>query len=214
MAATKQPRRKRLGEADVAALVIGAREGDAGCWEQLVEVFTPLIWSIVRAHGLRADDAADIAQVTWLRLVENLDNLTQPGRAAAWLATTTRRECLRVLRFGDRQVLVAGDDVVFDPAGDAVAEVDAGVLAGEERQALAVAFTRAPTRCRVLLRLLTSDPPLSYQEISEILEMPVGSIGPTRQRCLTCLRQLLERGSGDRAPAPAIAGVGTASTTS
>jgi RNA polymerase sigma factor (sigma-70 family) len=189
-------KKRRLNEAQVAALLEEARDGSQEAWDELVDFFGGLIWAIARSHNLGAGDAADVAQVTWLRLVEHLDRLTEPERLAAWLATTTRRECLRVLRAGHAHVLVPDDDDVFDPADREAKPVDAGLLAQEQRRTLAAAFRRIPNRCQVLLRLLTADPPLKYQEVSEVLGMPIGSIGPTRQRCLECLRQRLDEVEG------------------
>ena len=141
-------------------------------------------------------DAADVAQLTWLRLVEHLADLKDPGRVGAWLATTARRESLRVLRHTQRNVLSA-DDRVFD--GELPEPtLDSDLLVAERDQTLWRSFTRLPPRDRMLLRLLTSSQTLSYEEIAAALDMPIGSIGPTRIRALQRLRRQLQR-DGDLA---------------
>ena len=87
----------------VRSLVEAAVAGDASAWDRLVELFAPTVWAIARAHRLSTSDAADVSRTTWMRLVENLDRIDQPEHVQAWLATTTRRESLRVLRLAGRQ---------------------------------------------------------------------------------------------------------------
>lgn len=176
-----------------AALVASAARGDEAAWAALVDRYTPLVLSVIRAHGLSRADAADVNQTVWLRLVEHLDRLAQPAALAGWLATTTRRECYRQLRIGRRTQ-------PFDPYDDS-AEAHAGVfllvdstapdedlLRAERQQALREGFAQLPPRCRELLALMTAEPPVSYREIGERLRIPVGSIGPTQARCLQKLR--------------------------
>lgn len=177
---------------EVAALVRDAAEGDQDAWDALVARFSGLVWAVVRAHRLSDHDAADAFQTTWLRLVEHLGGLREPERVGAWLATTARRECLRALR-------VARRTVPTEDAGAELAAPDvdvAGAMALPARdRALWDAFATLTDRCRALLRLLMADPAPSYREIGEALGMPVGSIGPTRERCLSRLRSALaERG--------------------
>ena len=117
--------------------------------------------------------------------------IRDPERLGGWLATTARRECLRCLRTSGRSIPV-DDDSVFDRAGTEPApELDAGLLRDERDTGLWRAFARISDRCQRLLRILTADPPPSYEDVSETLEMPIGSIGPTRQRCLDRLRSEL-----------------------
>lgn len=182
---------ERRSSEEVALLVAGAGRGDQRAWNALVQEFGPLVWAIARAHRLGDADAADVAQVTWLRLVEHLDDLNDPGRVGAWLATTARRESLRLLRHARRTVLV-GDDNAADQESTG-ASPDAGLLLNERDQALSRSFSRLKARDRQLLQLLTSDTDASYEEISAALDMPVGSIGPTRARALERLRRELER---------------------
>ena len=143
-----------------------------------MQEFSGLVWAIARAHRLGHADAADVAQLTWLRLVEHLADLKDPGRVGAWLATTARRECLHALRHTQRNVLSA-DDRMFD--GELPEPtLDSDLLLAERDQTLWRSFTRLPPRDRMLLRLLTSSQTLSYEEIAAALDMPIGSIGPTK----------------------------------
>ncbi|MGQ0519747.1 MAG: RNA polymerase sigma factor [Actinomycetota bacterium] len=169
-------------------LVRLAGQGDRDAWDALVMRFEGLVWSIARGHRLDSAAAADVSQTVWLRLVENLDRLREPDRVGAWLAATARNECLRVLRLSGRQVPTDFEAEV-DPLPNEVDQVDAGLLAGERNQELWQAFAGISERCQVLLRLLIADPPPSYDEIATLLDMAVGSIGPTRARCLEHLRR-------------------------
>jgi RNA polymerase sigma factor (sigma-70 family) len=174
---------------DLAAVVGAASQGDRGAWNALVERYGAMIWSVARAHRLGDADAADVFQTTWLRLVEHLGEIRNPDGIGAWLATTARHECLRILRVGQRHVLTDGFDMAEESS--AAPPPDAGLLAGERDAALWRAFSGISARCRGLLRMLVADPPPSYEEIGAALDMPIGSIGPTRGRCLEQLRARL-----------------------
>lgn len=166
-----------------------AAAGDRLAWERLVERFAPTVWAIARAHRLNAADAADVSQTTWVRLVENLHRIEQPERVGAWLATTARRESLRLLRLSGRQIPRSDDmESVADPSPSSGFE--SSLVACQRVQVIAGLVDRLPLRSGMLLRLLSSDPPLSYKDISETLQMPIGSIGPTRARALEQLRRL------------------------
>jgi RNA polymerase sigma factor (sigma-70 family) len=166
-------------------LVSRATDGDPLAWDQLVEDLTGLLWSVARSHGLDAADAADVVQTTWLRLAENLHRLRDPERVTAWLATTARRESLRLLRGSHRNVPagveVGNEAITTDRPEDPL-------LRAEQDALLWGAFATLPTLCRSLLRVLMADPAPSYAEVSAALDMPVGSIGPRRARCLQRLR--------------------------
>jgi RNA polymerase sigma factor (sigma-70 family) len=177
--------------ADLAVLTERAARGDQAAWNELVERHTPMLWSLVRSFRLSADDAADVVQLTWVRLVEQLPRIREPQRVASWLATTARQEALRVQRMHGR-VVPAGDGSVFDdlPDTDAVPPPDAIVRA--ERDAdLWRAFNLLSPRCQKVLQVLLADQDASYASLSSALGVPVGSIGPTRNRCLDKLRRLL-----------------------
>lgn len=178
---------KRAGE-----LVLRAAEGDRAAWADLVEAYVGLIWAITRAYRLRDNDAQDVSQTTWLRLVENVDRLEDPARVGAWLATTARRECLRVLRHTRRQVLIGEtDELELIEAVDSPVDLD--LLRDESVTEVRAAMNGVSETCRVLMTLLMLDPPPSYEEVSAALGMPVGSIGPTRGRCLAKLRAILDK---------------------
>lgn len=180
-----------MNEADeVTALVRRAAGGDEAAWNALVAKYANLLWSIARAHRLGAEAAADVVQTCWLRLLENLSRINEPERLAGWLATTARHECLRTLRRSGRED--PADDTTLDRPDDLSPPVDAGVLVGERDAALWRALDRLGERCRILLRVLLADPPPAYDTVSKLLDMPVGSIGPTRARCLAKLRALAE----------------------
>jgi len=129
-----------------------------------------------------------VIQTTWLRLVENIDRIEQPERLGAWLATTSRRESLKI---ATRQAPIPATDAVYLIADDKIDPSDAGLLREEQARAIRNAAERLPLRCQRLLGLLMGNEDLPYKEISELLSMPVGSIGPTRGRCLDHLRQML-----------------------
>ena len=136
-------------------------------------------------------DTDDVFQLTWLRLVANLDRIREPGRVGAWLATTASHECLRLLRKAGRQA--PGEDGWEDDLVDDGRDVDDGLLVSERDRALWQAMGMLSASCQRLLRLLAADPAPSYQEVAEVLAMPIGSIGPTRSRCLDHLRTHFRR---------------------
>ena len=154
-----------------------------------MERFAGLVWATVRAHRLAPADAADVAQTTWLRLVESLDRINEPDRLGAWLATTARRECLRHIRLQGR-VVSTGDNAVFEAPSEERAEQR--LLTRERNVALRRALGRISERCQELLRVLAAPEPPSYEEIAAALDMPIGAIGPTRARCVEQLRRTPE----------------------
>lgn len=156
-------------------LVARARKDDPDAWAALVERYTGMLWSIARSYDLGAADSGDVIQTSWLRLVERLHLLRKPDSVGSWLAATAHRESRRTLRRGRRECLGAADR-----AAPAHVDYDLGKL-----------LAALPERCRTILRVLAQAPPLSYAEIAAALEIPVGSIGPTRRRCLGRLRDRL-----------------------
>ena len=174
---------------DVGVLVHAAAGGDQQAWSVLVDRYSKLVWAVARNHRLSADDAAEVSQTTWLKLAEHIDRLQDPSKVGGWLATTARHEALRVLRGAGRQIPM-GDDMP-EPECPAV-ELDDELLRSERDTLLWQAFSRLPARDQALLRLLVSDPMPSYEEIGAAMGMPVGSVGPTRARCLERLRREAE----------------------
>lgn len=174
-----------------AVLVSRGRAEDRDTWDKLVDRYAPLIWSICRLYRLDSADAEDVGQKVWLHLVDQLDSLRDPAALPGWLATTTRRECLRVLRARGSERL---DTKLADsPQSTDDMVTDEEILAVERRAALRAAVAELPPRCQQLLAMLTSDPPRSYAEISAELGIPVGSIRGQRERCLAQLRAIIAR---------------------
>jgi RNA polymerase sigma factor (sigma-70 family) len=169
----------------VVALVARARDDDQAAWNAIVERFAPLVWAVCRRYRLSRADAEDVWASVWLRLVERLDTLREPRALPGWLATTASHECLTVLRARKREVPIT-DDITVDETSPAS---DEWLLTQERHIALRAGFAELPDHCRTLLALVFADPPLPYTEISRRLNLRVGGIGPTRQRCLEKLRR-------------------------
>jgi len=183
-----------------ADLLARAGAGEPAAWDGLVERYTNLLWSVGRAHRLSTADAGDVVQTTWLRLVENLERIQDPERLAGWLVTTARRECLKVLRRGGRELAIGTDDAALDVVDELAPALDAALLAEERDAALWACFTRLSERCQLLLRVLMATDAPAYAEVSEALGMPIGSIGPTRMRCLDRLRAVARETDVDLGP--------------
>ena len=173
----------------VTALVTRAGNGDTQAWHALVERYAPLIWSICRRYRLADADAQDVSQDIWLHLIQNLDTLRDPAALPGWLATTTRRECGRKVRAASRPHAAGyllDTEILPDKRA---ATADQELLKAERHAALRQAFAALAPSGRQLIAMLTADPPVPYTEISARLGIPVGSIGPTRRRCLDKIRR-------------------------
>jgi RNA polymerase sigma factor (sigma-70 family) len=168
----------------VVALVTRAAGGDPAAWNEIVERYAPLVWSICTRFGLSNHDREDVGQNVWLLLVGQLGKLREPAALPGWLATTTHRECLRIVTAARRSERL-GDALPF--ADNTM--IDEEILMAERNAALRAALAELPPRCQRLITMLTSDPPSSYAQISATLDIPVGSIGPQRARCLDRLRK-------------------------
>jgi RNA polymerase sigma factor (sigma-70 family) len=176
-------------DSSVGALIARVGDGDQEAWNEIIERYAPLVWSICVRYQLGRPDIDDVGQSVWLLLVENIGKLRDPAALPGWLATTTKRECLRILRAThrhDHADLPPEDQLPPNP--DAVT-IEQEVIAVERHAALRAAFAELPRACHELLSLLIDDPPLSYADISTALGVPIGSIGPTRARCLGRLRR-------------------------
>ena len=197
-----------VADFEASDLVAAARRGDKASWEALVYRYSGLVWSVARGYRLSSADSADVFQTTWLRLVEHLGRISDPGQVGAWLATTARHEALRIARGVTRTVLA--DDATLAALGHvddrsperAALEAEQARLDAVRADDLWRAFGGLPARCRELLRLLVASPPPSYLEVAAALDMPVGSIGPTRARCLRRLRDRLAGDGPDTASRP------------
>ena len=180
-------RAAQRGERDTASLVEAAAAGEAQAWQELIDRYAVLIRSVCRSHRLCEADGEDVAQLTWLRAVEHIGRLRDPERFGAWVATTARRECLRVLQ--GRKRVVPTCDEVRNPLFAAHVDEEEIAVAAERRAAVRQALTVLPSKQQTLLRLLHSEREPSYDVISSTLGMPIGSIGPTRGRALERLRK-------------------------
>ncbi|MEY9893453.1 RNA polymerase sigma factor (sigma-70 family) [Catenulispora sp. MAP5-51] len=178
-----------------ALLVKAAAAGDASAWQQIVDDYSRLVWSVARGFRLSLADAADVTQNTWLRLVENLDRIQNPEQLAGWLATTTRREALRLIRKTQREVPDSEEaeaNVSFFGDSDDDGDPETAMVAQQDSSDLWQAFATLSERCRKLLRVVAVTPLESYAAVAEALGMRVGSIGPTRSRCLEHLKRALK----------------------
>ncbi|MFG2883491.1 RNA polymerase sigma factor [Streptomyces sp. NPDC048297] len=182
---------------EVGALVRSAVDGDAAAWKALVEGLSPLVWSVVRAHRLSDADGHEVYQTVWFRFAQHLGRLREPDKAGAWLASTARHECLKVLKALARLTLTDDPHVLDRASEDRTPEqslIDSEEEAdrAERNRRLWQEFEELGDRCRQLLRVLIASPPPSYLEVSAALGIAVGSIGPLRQRCLRRLRARLD----------------------
>ena len=172
----------------ITDLVTRASSGDQRAWDDLVERYAPLVWSVCRRYQLSRADADDVHQTVWLQLVNRLDTIRDPLALPGWLATTARRECVRVLRAARgphaAEYVPDAETIPGQQAGTAEQEL----LVAERHAALREALARLPPCCQRLIGKLIEDPPATYAQISASLSIPVGSIGPLRGRCLDKLR--------------------------
>jgi RNA polymerase sigma factor (sigma-70 family) len=188
MAAGEQPE-------DDAALVLRCRNGDQRAWVQLVGRYQRLVYAVALRARLDPAGAADVFQTVFARLVEHLPRIDDPTRLQAWLVTTARREAVLLMQRSRRNVSLTDDE-----GAQVMQLVDDGESAEDElaalqrRNGLRNALERLDERCRTLLTLLfdDSDTRPAYDAIAQRLGIPVGSIGPTRARCLGKLRTLAE----------------------
>jgi len=173
----------------VIALVARVGDGDQDAWDELIERYSPLVWSICARYQLNRQDIDDVGQSVWLLLVEQIAKLREPAALPGWLATTTKRECLRILRAARRHEHAGLPPEDQMPSDLAATMIEEEVIAAERDAALRAAFAELPRTCHELLSMLMSDPPPAYVDVSARLGMAVGSIGPMRARCLDRLRR-------------------------
>src|SRR5215475_16209526 len=143
---------------EVASLVRRAADGDRTAWDRLVDQYTRLIWSITVEFKLAESDASDVAQTTWLRLLEHIDRIEYPDRVGSWLAATARNECLRSLA-ARKRVILGHEDVEPETAVAHGPEVDERLLAAERAQVVRDAISHLPRRWQRMLEMLMADPP-------------------------------------------------------
>ncbi|WP_345802843.1 sigma-70 family RNA polymerase sigma factor [Microbacterium sp. AZCO] len=173
-----------------AALFVRWREGDSRAMDELVRLMTPPLWHIVRSYGLDASLAEDVVQTTWLTLVRRHATITDPLAVSGWLTMCARREAWRVGK--QHRLATPTEAEALEPHLPVHESAEQTAAADDERRRLWTAVGRLDERCRHLLRIVAFDDRPDYARIAEDLSMPVGSIGPTRQRCLAKLRAELE----------------------
>lgn len=173
-----------------ATLFRNFRAGDEPAMGELVSLLTPILWHTVRGQRLDRESAEDVVQTTWLALVRSADSITDPQAVLAWLIVTARRESWRVVKRTDRvEPKDFEDDDVVAPARDLPEE---RVLQSDTETRLWQHIAQLPERCQALLRVIAFADRPDYAAVAKALGMPVGSIGPTRGRCLAKLRTLLD----------------------
>jgi len=170
-------------------LLLRAAAGEREAWDALVDRFDQMVWSVARSFRLDDAAASDVAQTVWLRLIENVDRIQDPERLPGWLATTCRREALRVIKRSERSVPSDFEYDIEDPSPS----LESMMIEDEETREVVQAFAELGEECQQLLRLLTVEPALSYEEIAEATGRPVGSLGPTRGRCVERLKAAISR---------------------
>lgn len=163
------------------------RDGDVERMGEVVEMLNPLLWRTARSQGADRETASDVVQVAWLKLVEHADRLADPQALLQWLLVTVRRECWRRTTRDRREIPTELDDETpaVDLSPESLAEMS------DEQQVLWQHVSELSARCRTLLQVIAFADRPDYAAISAALGMPVGSIGPTRGRCLAALRKAL-----------------------
>ncbi len=178
-----------------AAAYAAYRDGDPNALGTLVDIVTPVLWHLVRGCGLDSATAEDVVQGSWVKLYEVGDRITQPAAVLSWLVTTTRRDAWRVAARLSKTSPTDLDDPTA-PRGDPISatpppDPEAEALRDERDRALWAHVERLSPRCQMLVRVICYAEAPNYAELAESLGMPVGSIGPTRGRCLAALRKAL-----------------------
>ncbi|MFE1339427.1 MULTISPECIES: RNA polymerase sigma factor [unclassified Streptomyces] len=189
-----------------AELLAGCARGEAEAWDETVDRFGRLVWSVARSHRVSRVDAEDVRQLTWFRLMQNADRIRDPDRLGDWLATVARREAIkaatrdrRLVHVGDREVL----ESLLDRHRGPHESPEQITLRADRGREVRRALDGLSEQCRELLLRALQDPPASYQEIAAALAMPEGSVGPIRTRCLRRLRRALDQAAAEPGPAPA-----------
>jgi RNA polymerase sigma factor (sigma-70 family) len=183
--------RVRSAPVEAQELLSRVIDGDEQAWKELVDRYAGLVWSVARSYRLSSPSTDDVVQTVWLRLAEHCGRIREPDRLASWLATTTRNEALRVIRSNTRLLPQA---TIAESAELTAPSVEERITDDVDIRTVLRAFAQLADDDQQLLRLLCTVPPLDYQTIADMLGRPIGSIGPTRARCLDRLRRLLPAG--------------------
>lgn len=168
--------------------------GEPAGLDDLVAVMTPVLWHVVRSYRLSESAAEDVIQTTWLALVRRRTTILDSVAVGGWLTTTARREAWRVANAGSSATPVEDDELA--PMLPRQRSAEETVVQHDEGDRLWVAVDTLPERCRRLLRIVAFENRPDYRELAADLGMPVGSIGPTRGRCLAKLRVALMQAGG------------------
>jgi RNA polymerase sigma factor (sigma-70 family) len=196
---------RQAGNRPLVDLLADATEGEWASWDEIVSRFGRLVTHTAARIGLSHSDAADVAQLTWLRLWEHGHQIREPDRLAAWLVCTARREAIRLASASRRYVLCADPSAEYGRSGHGAVH-DVYPTEQEYDWAVEQALGRLPARYRTLLQLLSSDLGLSYSEVADRMGLPIGSIGPMRMRAIRMLAKTPEFTSGS-VPRPALADI-------
>ena len=175
---------------DVEALVLASRSGDEAAWAQLVDRLSPLVWSVARSYGLDRHDAVDVSQTTWLQFARHVASIAEPRKAPGWLATTARRECIRMVKASRRETPTPDTALDWMATDD---HVEREVEADAERRLIWDVVNELPENCRILVKMFLADPPPSYETVANTLSITINAVGPKRSRCLENLRTLLHQ---------------------
>lgn len=173
----------------VASLLLRIREGDAAAWDEIFRRYGKLVSTTVRSFRLQEADTLDAVQMTWLRLAENAHRVQFPERLGGWLATTARRECLHILR--QVKPIPGLIDITPDTVADPSLGPEQHAIEADTAQTLRKLIDELSPRRQTLVRMLFTDHPRSYAEVSATAGIPPGGIGPTRARALRQLRDML-----------------------
>jgi RNA polymerase sigma factor (sigma-70 family) len=192
-------------EQPLETLVAAAITGSSAAWDVLVERLERVVWKSVNMMTYDHEIRDDAFAATWLRLAERLDTIREPEKLPGWLATTACNEVRQIVRQRGRQhpslteswASNSGGGDLLDTLSDDPGEHADALMADEQRQVVRAAFGRLDEHCRELITVLVlADPPLPYDEASEVLGRPIGSLGPARRRCLDKMRTLLDHTAG------------------
>jgi len=199
--------RQFSAEQSLTGLVAGAIDGHADAWAALVARLERVVWKSVNMMTFDHEARDDAFAATWLRLAERLDTIREPEKLPGWLATTACNEVRQILRQRSRQQVVQGGEWSTTSGGvseflDTLAGDDGdhsrGMLLDESRRAVRAAFGRLDPQCREIITVLVlADPPVPYETASERLGRPIGSLGPSRRRCLQKMKALLDGDADD-----------------
>lgn len=192
-------------EQPLAVLVTGALEGRSAAWDALVVRLERVVWKSVNMMTYDHEVRDDAFAATWLRLAERLDTIREPEKLPGWLATTACNEVRQIVRKRGRHHVSlteswgadGGVGDLLETLTDDSGEHSDDLVADEQRRVIRAAFGRLDQNCREIITVLVlADPPVPYEEASDVLERPVGSLGPARRRCLDKMRALLDHTSG------------------